>query len=84
MSRQKLPPSVDTTPSTSVPPSKRGVNKRTANKWLAEYDKELNTLVWLRYELGDRDHVLEYAPIARALINLLMDERSHCSVSNRV
>ena len=44
MSRQKRPRafSVDTTPSTNVPPSKRGVNKRTADKWLAEYDKKLS------------------------------------------
>ena len=139
MSRQKRPRgfSVDMTPSTSVPPANRGVNKRTADKWLAEYNKELNTSVWLRYELGDRNHVmrlkyavcaqfgtklesmrnyrsafidgtsnvctstfkehattdmhtramslfkkqqsssvLEYAPIARALINLPMDERT--------
>ena len=128
---------MDKTPSSSVPLAKRGVNKRTADKWLAEYDKELNTSVWLKYELADRDNVvalkcavctqfktrfesmrnhhsafidgttnvhtstfkehatsdmhtramslfkkqqsssvLEYAPIARALTNLPMDERS--------
>ena len=51
--------SVDKTPSSSVPLAKRGsINKRTADKWLAEYDKELNTSVWLRYELADRDHVV--------------------------
>ena len=118
-------------------PRSVGVNKRTADKWLAEYDKELNTSVWLKYKLADRDHVvalkcvvctqfrmklesmrnyrstfidgtinvrtsifkehattdmhtramslfkkqqsssvLEYAPIARALTNLPMDEQS--------
>ena len=139
MSGRKRPRavSVDKTPSSSVPLVKRGVNKCTADKWLAEYDKELNTSVWLKYELADRDHVvaqkcavctqfktrlesmrnyrsafihgttnvrtstfkehattdmhtramslfkkqqsssvLEYAPIARALTNLPMDERS--------
>ena len=46
-------------PSTSAPPAKkRGVSKRTADKWLAEYDKTLNTSVWLKYELADRDHVV--------------------------
>ena len=139
MSGRKCPRAVttDETPFTYVPPAKRGVNKRTADKWLAEYDKELNKSVWLRYELADRHHVvalkcevcvqfrtrlesmrnyhsafidgttnvrtstfkehartdmhtramslfkkqqsstvLEYAPIARALTNLPMDERS--------
>ena len=52
----------DEMPFTCVPPAKRGINKRTADTWLAEYDKELNTSVWLRYELADRDHVVEHCP----------------------
>ena len=43
------------TPSSSVPLVKHGINKRTADKWLAEYDKELNTLVWLKHKLADHD-----------------------------
>ena len=137
MSGRKRPHAVDESSSASATPAKRGVNKRTADKWLAEYDKTLNTSIWLKYELADRDHVvalkcsvctqfreklesmrnyrtafiegttnvrtstfkehattdmhtramslfkkqqsssvLEYAPIARALTNLPMDERS--------
>ena len=41
MSGQKRP-RADEAPSTSIPPAKRVVvNKRTADKWLAEYDKGL-------------------------------------------
>ena len=53
-----MPVSVDKTPSSSVPLTKRGVYKRTADKWLSEYDKELNTSVWLKYELADCDHAV--------------------------
>ena len=44
--------------SSGCPPAKREVNKRTVDKWLAEYDRELNTSVWLRYELADCDRVV--------------------------
>ena len=130
--------------SSGCPPTKREVNKRTVDKWLAEYDRELNTSVWLRYELADRDRVvalkcavctrfrtklesmrnynpafidgtsnvrtstfkeharteihnramclfkkaqsnsvLDYAPIARALTNLPMDDRSKQQVKRK-
>ena len=39
------------------PPTKREVNKGTVDKWPAEYDRELNTSVWLTYELADCDYV---------------------------
>ena len=43
----------------STPSAKKhGVSKRTADKWLAEYDKTLNMSVWLKYKLADRDHVV--------------------------
>ena len=55
MSGRKRPRAVSVD---KTPLAKRGVNKRTADKWLAEYDKELKTSVWLKYELADRDHVV--------------------------
>jgi hypothetical protein len=58
MSGRKRPHAVDESSSASATPAKRGVNKRTADKWLAEYDKTLNTSIWLKYELADRDHVV--------------------------
>ena len=37
---------------------KRTVSKRTAEKWVKEFDKDLNTSVWLRFETADHDHVV--------------------------
>ena len=47
-------------PSTSGLPEtkKRGVSKKTAEKWVVENDKELNMSVWLKFEVADRDHVV--------------------------
>ena len=39
------------------PAKKRGVSKKTAEKWVLENDRELNTSVWLRFD-ADRDHVV--------------------------
>jgi len=37
-------------PSTSgLPTKKRAVSKHTAEKWVKEFDKTLNTSVWLRF-----------------------------------
>ena len=44
--------------SAGCPPAKREVSRCTADKWLAEYDRDLNTSVWLRYEPADRDCVV--------------------------
>ena len=45
-------------PSASGPPTKkRAVSKHTAEKWVKEFDKMLNTSVWLRFEV-DHDHVV--------------------------
>ena len=39
------------------PAKKRAVSRRTAEKWVAEYDCTLNTTVWLKFNMADRDHV---------------------------
>jgi len=45
-------------PSASGPPmKKRAVSKHIAEK-AKEFDKMLNTSVWLRFEVADRDHVV--------------------------
>ena len=38
---------------------KRVVTRRTAEKWITESEKELDTTIWLKYDtvVGDRDHV---------------------------
>ena len=38
-------------------PAKRLVTKSTVEKWIRDSDKELNTTIWLGYEMKDRDHV---------------------------
>ena len=43
----------------NAPPSKkRAIAAKTVGKCKKEYDKELDTATWLRYEMEDRDHVL--------------------------
>ena len=39
------------------PAKKRAVSRRNAEKWVAEYDHTLNTTVWLKFNMADRDHV---------------------------
>ena len=39
------------------PPPKRGVMARTADKWIVENDKPLNTATWLKYDKADREYV---------------------------
>ena len=56
--RQVREPAADK-PSASGPPTKkRAVSKHTAEKWVKEFDKTLNSSVWLRFEVADRDHVV--------------------------
>ena len=38
-------------------PKRRPVQRKTVEKWIAEQDKELNTSVWLKFEMADREHV---------------------------
>ena len=57
MSRRKRscePCSSNGTPTTK----KRTVSKQTAEKWVKEFGKDLNTSVWLRFETADHDHVV--------------------------
>jgi len=50
-------------PSASGPPAKkRVVSKQTTEKWVKEFDKMLNTFVWLRFEVADCDHVVSPVP----------------------
>ena len=39
-------------------PKRRGVSKKTAEKWVVENDKELNMSVWLKLDVADCDHVV--------------------------
>ena len=42
------------------PPTKKcSLQKKTVEKWIVENNKELNTSVWLKFEMAteDRDHV---------------------------
>ena len=36
---------------------RRPVQRRTVEKWIAENDRELNTSLWLKFEMADREHV---------------------------
>lgn len=47
-------------PSTSDPlAKKRVVTKKTVEKkWIVENDKELNTSVWLKFDLANHDHMV--------------------------
>ena len=41
-----------------LPPSKkRGLTTKTVDKWIADYDKTLNTTTWLKYDKVDRGYV---------------------------
>ncbi len=44
--------------STEGPPAKkRAVCRRIVEKWVVENDRALNTSVWLKFDMTDRDHV---------------------------
>ena len=36
---------------------KQKVQRRTVEKWIRDYDKTLNTMLWLKFKMADRDHV---------------------------
>ena len=40
------------------PGKKRAVSWKTVEKWVMENDRTLNTSVWLKFDMADRDHVL--------------------------
>ena len=47
-----------TSASTDGPPAKKhAVYRKTVEKWVVENDHELNTFVWLKFDMADRDHV---------------------------
>ena len=41
--------------STSVP-KKQAVQKWTIEEWISQHDKQLNTSIWLKFSMADRDH----------------------------
>ena len=44
--------------STDGPPVKKcAVYRKTVEKWVVENDRELNTSVWLKFDMADRNHV---------------------------
>ena len=48
----------ESTSSDGAPASKRRMLlAKSVDKWIAEYDKELNTSTWLKYTVVDRHHV---------------------------
>ena len=51
--------SPDSSATVSDEPSKkkRMLTAKTVDKWIAEYDKDLNTTTWLKYEVVDRVHI---------------------------
>ena len=58
MSGQKRPSAVHSkSASKDVTPSKRALLRTTVDKWITQSDKELNTVMWLKYNLIDRIYV---------------------------
>ena len=49
--------SASSSSSSSSLPKRRPVQRRTVEKWIVEIDCELNTSVWLKFEMADREHV---------------------------
>ena len=51
--------SPDSSATVSDEPSKkkRMLLAKSVDKWIAEYDKDLNTTTWLKYEVVDRVHI---------------------------
>ena len=43
--------------SSSSLPKRRPVKRRTVEKWIVENGRELNTSVWLKFEMADREDV---------------------------
>ena len=47
-----------TSASTDGPPvKKRAVYRKTVEKWVVENDRELNTFVWLKFDMANCNHV---------------------------
>ena len=40
------------------PAKKRAVSRKTIKKWVMENNRTLNTSVWLKFDMADRDNVL--------------------------
>ena len=62
MSRKRPLASSDTSSSSSsyssnTPAKRRAVQRRTVEKWITENDRELNTTLWLKFDMADREHV---------------------------
>ena len=59
LSRQNiwLQKSSDFGSSYSEVPKIRVVQKKTVQEWILQYDKQYNTIVWLKYDTGDRNQV---------------------------
>ena len=49
--------SASSSSSSSSLPKRRPVQRRTVEKWIVENDRELNTSVWLKFEMADREHI---------------------------
>ena len=45
------------TSSSCFKPKRRAVTRRTVEKWITENDRKLNTSVWLKFHMADREHV---------------------------
>ena len=58
MSGRKRTRAAEAEPSGLPAAKKRGVTLKTAEKWVVEYDRELNTTVWLKFDVADRDRVV--------------------------
>ena len=43
--------------SSSVSHKKRAVPRATVEKWIVEHDRELDTSLWLKFDMADREHV---------------------------
>ena len=70
--------------STEDPPAKRRAeSKRTAEKWVVENDRVLNTSVWLKFDVADRDHVL-CLKRACCLLPIQGEATLHAQLSSRL
>ena len=55
--KQHLDSSSDSGSSCSEVPKIRAVQNKTVQGWILQYDKQCNTIIWLKYDTGDRNHV---------------------------